>query len=386
MNKIVKITAIMAIVVLGNIHSSEQPLCTVTPSHTNNNNHSLNKEEKSVNYSIILPGANENKGIYSSDNGITNAQATEPYTSLNPKTYVPTGEIETFDLGQTNCIKHFAQQWESNTNKWGLNNVGKNIMYGISHDTATLINALAKTKHEMQEILTKGIVLESVLGSGDNFIWQDAVSTCPQITYLPFARLWLPRLLGSCIYQAYKSNGPQLLSSIKKISPNVPVIIMHNVNDSVHPINDARQAYINARNANHNNVYLMEINTSKSVHYDLLGGQNSNKKLEDIAALQAIYKKEGLPYIRYTPEINHRSSTPTHMSNALDNLQAIKISQVDLHEQIEQIKLQDYQPSIKDVQARINTSTRFGRWTRNAIDAATVGGIAGLIYYKYFRS
>lgn len=163
--------------------------------------------------------------------------------------------------------------------------------------TATLVNWLAGKTFDEQERLVSCIVLESVLGYGNSAIFHTVETFAPRITtFLPFARAWIPWAAKKIQFPLYNPFGKQLIYSAQRISPRIPVIIMHNRNDPQLSINDARKLYCVLRKNDNDNVYLMEIEGSKWVHLDILNGENKIEKNKKIAVIQTIYKKHGLPY------------------------------------------------------------------------------------------
>lgn len=57
----------------------------------------------------------------------------------------------------------------------------------------------------------------------------------------------------------------------------------------------------------------------------------------------------------------------------------------DLSEDITRVNLPDYQPSIEQVQAKINKSTRTSYWVRNTVDFLTVAAVVTYSYNKWFK-
>lgn len=316
---------------------------------------SLNPDQEF--YSILVPGQNGLGGDSFKNNGVINTENHSNFQSLGVNGLGAAQRM--IDLGQDNCVESFKSRLYHD----GCAGNSKNLLFGVSQGTATLVNFLAKKTHAEQEAFTKGLVLESVLGSGNSAILH-TVSNVPVVTYIPFARLWAPWVAKVFAFPYYKPYGQQVFSSIKKISPNIPVVMMHDVNDPQLSINDARQAYVNAKKAGHNRVYLMETeNNGEPRHFDLLGGDPLNdrpKNIAKIAALQAIYKKERLPFTKRTATNNSDEEAGV----------------TDFASKIDQTNLAEYQPSVEVVQTRINNTSRLSFWTRNIIDAAAFVGIA----------
>lgn len=126
---------------------------------------------------------------------------------------------------------------------------------------------------------------------------------------------------------------------------------MHHKNDFQLDVNDARQMYCTLRENGNNNTYLMEVDNQDKAHFDILDTESPQEKSRKIAGLQAIYQKQGLPH------------------------DASKLQQ--------NIRPEDFQPAVQDVKKKIEKSSWKKRWIRNAIDIASIAGIAGWLYSKY---
>jgi len=297
-------------------------------------------------HSIIVPGQNGEGGQNFSKDCVVNTRTKVNYGTLDHRTH--RGKV---DFGQVNCIRRFEGEYGSDVDACS----GNNILFGISQGAATLVNSLARKSHQEQEGMAKGLVLESALGHGNSAIMH-RLSNKPRlaaITYLPFARIWIPWVAKLAAFPAYNPYGMQAISSAQQLSPNLPIIIMHDQHDPCLSINDARAFYctLKSRKGDQHNVYLMELANQEGVgrHLDLLTGEPLHQK-----ALQVIYKKHHLPYS-------------------------------DSYDSIDGIDLTPYQPSVKEVRARITKSTRCSFWTRNTIDILTATTIIGAVYLKYFR-
>jgi hypothetical protein len=294
-------------------------------------------------HAIILPGQNGRGGEYFHENHIVNTE----YTRYKVPEY-------NIDLGQQNCIKHFRDQINDNDDdkKEDTFKNKKLIACGVSQGTATLGNAVSQWTKKKQEEQIGCLVFESVLGSGNSAIVH-TVSNVPILTYLPFARVWLP--LGAMfLFPTYKPWGMQLVKSAKKLSIETPIIIMHGTKDPQLDINDAREFYYELSKRENKkpkqNVYLMEVNTNFPVHTDTL--DHSPNRTKEIAVIQAIYKKHNLPYNKEVLE-KHK----------------------------EQLDLTEYQPDPEAVRQKIHNSTKWQRYLRNTIDLTTTGLIALIATY-----
>jgi hypothetical protein len=286
-------------------------------------------------YSIVVPGQNGKGGKKFIKHGVINTAKLSNYSTRRTKV----------DLGQDNCIQHFEEQYNRDPSAKS----GNNMLFGVSQGTATLVNSLARKTHNQQEGTTKCLVLESVLGHGNSAIMH-TLSNIPVLAYLPFARFWVPWLAKVFVFPTYKPHGKQVFSSAKKLSPNIPIVIMHDKNDPQLSINDARKTYcaLKSRESDQNNVYLLEVEAPHGLgrHIDIL----RNNPVQQ-AALQVIYKKHGLPY-----------------------KQNIDTANVDLTL---------YQPSVKEVRSRINKSSRLSFWIRSIVDTLAATAITGAVYLRY---
>lgn len=169
----------------------------------------------------------------------------------------------------------------------------KMLLYGVGQGASTLINWLARESHEGQEARIQGLVLESVIGSGESALAHMVKNTSSVVKSIPGHAYWLPSVIKYWYFHKYDAQEDQAINSAKKISPNIPVILIHNSRDKQLPINDARALYCVLREKN-DNVYLFETNLAYPMNNGLLKYDRAAHR--KIAAIQAIYKKYGLPY------------------------------------------------------------------------------------------
>lgn len=251
---------------------------------------SLAPQKEQEFYSVILPGQNGLGG--------------ETFHSLNIvntryKFYRTLEDLRRIDLGQENCIRSFVEQLESDA-VLKTDPKPKLLLYGVSQGTATLVNWLAQKSHDEQEKITSCLVLESVLGSGDSAIKHTA-KNIPVVGWLPTSLLSV--VAKTSMFPEYQRHGLNALDSAHKLSPRIPVILMHNIQDIHLSIDDARQLYCVLKKDNRDNVYLFEVDTPRA-HVNLLYFDQNKASLDKRAALQAIYKKHGLPYVStYIPDL-----------------------------------------------------------------------------------
>ncbi|MEX0940570.1 MAG: hypothetical protein WDZ41_04385 [Candidatus Babeliales bacterium] len=253
------------------------------------------------------------------------------------------------DFGQNYCIADFKKQLDE-TFPEKLPNLK---LYGSSQGTATLINWLADQPIEMQNKV-KCLILESVIGSGNNAIVHTCENLVKPIGYLPFAHYWLPICAKIC-FPHYNPLGKQALNSAKKLPNNLPIIIMHAITDPQLSINDARELYCTLREKGNDNIYLFEINTDQPVHSDILRFEtNMNRHQQNYSALQHIFEKYNLPYNK-------------KIKNEL------------------RVNLKNYQPNTQEVKNKIKKNTEVGNFIKKSINTFT--GLAAASYlYSFFSA
>lgn len=327
-------------------------------------------------HAIIIP---EQKHYFIGFGG-TGGEEYEHYNVINTNNILRTEPLDTlwFDFGQDNCINHFENQLHQYKSDKNLDDENFNpILYAISHGTATIINWLTQQSHEEQEKI-KCLILESVIGSGNTNIINTYEKTDPLLTFVPFARLLLP-LEAKIVYPTYNPWGKQLLSSAKKLSPTIPVIIMHSIDDILNSTHDGRQLYCTLLEQRAiNNVYLLEFKdlykdyrffdpVTLSYQYPhnhicilccnvLCGVEEDEKKI-----FRAIYKKHGLPFAKM-------AAGSKGEDNDEDNL--------------DDIDLTEFQPSLETVKQKINNKKNYiSNFARNSIDFLFVSLLVWWCYY-----
>lgn len=262
------------------------------------------------------------------------------YYGANTPGYFRAYEYEKYDLGQDESIKHLNKQFSDDQKI----SAKKTVFFGLEDSTATLTNWLAQKSHKDQEKVTAGLILCNVLGNGNHAI-QHTVSSrqfIAPLSFLPFSRLWLPLLAKGTVLPSYNPLGVQALSSAKKLSANIPVIIIHERRHPDFPINDARKYYRELKAQGNTNAYLMELATD-----DSSGASN-------LEALQAIYRKHRLPV-----DQDLSSNTP--------------------------IDFKKFQPEISQIDKQIKATNGYQPLIRNLIDLTCGAAIIGGLYYKYSK-
>jgi len=223
------------------------------------------------------------------------------------------------------------------------------------------LNKLAQLSHEEQKKRAQCLVLEAVVGSGNSVIMHTASNTrmfyplFPLLTYTPFSRLWIPAAAKLTIYPAYNPFGQQVYKSAKKLSPEIPVVILHDRNDPQCPLNDARDLYCTLRECGNNKAYLIETAGPVAAHVNVL--DNDILRVTHISAIHQIFKENGLPY------------NPDELI-LLRDLMAFKA---------------DFQPDPKDIRRQIARETWTKRYLRNTVDVLSA---SALVYgaYRYVKS
>ena len=261
----------------------------------------IQRESNDHFYSIVLPGQDGSGGESFAPASIITSHTSTIYRSLS-------GYFRT-DLGQKKCIKHFQKQLNNDIHL--QEHKPKLLLYGVDQGTATLVNWLTQKPIDEQEKMVGCLLLEAVLGHQIR-LFDDAAK-----------KLWwtgFPQITARAAYPRCNPYGLSLLASAGKLSPLIPIIIMHNKNDAKRSINDARLLYCILRKNNNKHVYLFEFDHFYSNH-SLLVNDSDAQRIKKTAALQEIYKRCGLPYKKVETE--------------------------------EAIDLQEYQPSTEDLLKRI---------------------------------
>lgn len=307
-------------------------------------------------HSIIMPGMNGGGGNYDNQGNVDfrdNHVVNTPSARTSCYTHLRSG----IDMGQGNCIADFERQYNQDALARATNTA--RLFFGVSQGTATLTNWLAQKNHAEQEQAARLLVLEGVLGSGNHAIMHTVENRVWRpLTYFPFARAWIP-LVAKFAFPSYNPFGKQAISSAKKLSPNIPVVLMHNKGDTETTINDARKYYCTLRESGHNNAYLVETDNGEA-HFNILANCHQEygypERGAKIAALQAIYKEHNLPIAADTS-----SGTPRNPALA-----------------------KSYQPSVQEVRQRISTTNGYKNIARNTIDIVSAALALGAIWWKYF--
>lgn len=299
-------------------------------------------------YSVIMPGQNGLGGGSYRESGLLH---TPECDTFHFDTFRDQSKI---DLGQDNCVADFDRQYQQSGLAAKRAAGKKMLLYAASQGTATVTNWLAQKTHAEQLESTGLVLLEAVLGAGNSAIEHSVANLMGRrcVPYLPFSRVWLPAVAKKMAYPAYNPRGKQAIEEARKLSPNLPIVIMHNKGDRQLSINDARKYYCAVKSQGNSNAYLMEVDKGHG-HIDLLEPSDT----QEISALQKIFQRQVL----------------------FSDLSGVRgFSGFDV--------LKAYQPSVETVEKRIANSEGAKIKLQNTIDAGfcslivagvTVGGYYG---------
>jgi len=177
------------------------------------------------------------------------------------------------DLGQSVCMGCLR-------NAFLEGNPKSVIIHATSQGTATALNYLA---YEDKGRHIKGLVLESVLASGNSAIYHTArgplfgESLINRLIGLPFSYYWAP-YIAKVLMPYYWPSGSQPIKSIEHIPTNIPIIIIHSKRDMQLSYNDACALYYGLRMRGNDNVYL--ISKEGGDHLWLMG-KKDNMGIQD---------------------------------------------------------------------------------------------------------
>lgn len=253
------------------------------------------------------------------------------------------------DLGQKQCTAVCEESYRKH------NCSRRHLFFGVSQGGATAINWLATKNHEEQNQIAKLLVVEGLVASGNDTIVH-RLSNVPWVgpftRYAPFVRVWAPVVAKIVAFPCYNPWwGAQAITSSKKLSPDLPVIIIHGKRDGVCPINGARACYCAIKEQGNKNVYLMEVDNNK--HYEVL---ESHLCADDVTNAETKRKKADLQ------TIYERLNLPTDSSLKHDDDGTPTAAYIQA----------TYQPSIEQVRQRSKVTDRCTRVTRNIIDTCSI--------------
>ncbi len=180
------------------------------------------------------------------------------------------------DLGQDKCIKYLKYEIDTS------NKTEKIIIHATGQGTATALNYLGDDKdaHKID-----GLILESVIASGNQYIIDLLKSSNSTFVNWPLAYYWLPYIsMVRCFVPSYSPSGKQAIKSIRSIPINIPVIIINTKRDT--QAYDAASALYYGLKEHGNYVYLIGDSKTRSVRLI--------ESLEEKNLIQSILKNHKL--------------------------------------------------------------------------------------------
>lgn len=176
------------------------------------------------------------------------------------------------DFGQHNCLEHL-QKTMAHTHK----DDEKFIFHGTSQGTATILNYLAQPNAKKPA----AVILESVLGSGNSAIHHTVNSALYFVRYgfswtnfkinfkakenaafktiakYTLAYYWMP-YFATMFFPPYRpSSGLQAIKSVSAIPNDIPIIIIHAIDDPQLSHDDACALYYGLVQNGNQNVYFI---------------------------------------------------------------------------------------------------------------------------------
>jgi len=234
------------------------------------------------------------------------------------------------DLGQSGCMNKFENALKSNDDEF--------IIYANSQGTATALNFFSKNSAHAGRC--KGMVLESVLASGNSAIYHTITSLLglPKLKWVPWLYYLAPYLAKMVAFPSYSPRGEQPIKSITDLNIDGPVIIAHSEKDPQLSYDDARAIYYALRK-NNKDAYL--ISRKEMGHINILGGNSTVKS------------------------ILGQSTT-----DELDNKSDISQYQPDM---------QDHKVAYDELMKKEQTIMKYGPWPICLMTAGVVVGFAAII-------
>ncbi len=203
---------------------------------------------------------------------------------------------QSIDLGQSCCMKELENSLKNNDDEF--------IVYANSQGTATALNFFSKNpKHAVK---CKGLVLESVLASGNSAIYHTITSPLlglPKLKWVPGLYYLAPYLAKMIAFPSYSPRGGQPIKSVADLNIDGPIIIAHSKKDPQLSYNDARAIYYALRKRG-KDAYL--IGREQIGHINILRDDDDNivKKILNYHGVTFEQNSIGEPDIsKYQPNI-----------------------------------------------------------------------------------
>jgi len=190
----------------------------------------------------------------------------QPHHLFNPTQY----HIATFNYPDSTKIRHevkydhvaLAQENDINRLNQAVNEFDHETMigFGISRGASTFINMMGTIKNPKIKALILEAPFASISDVLSHFIHQTPFSSC-----IPFFET-VAHKLATTIFPQYQTNGLQPIDTIDQIDSEIPMLLIHSIQDEVTPINSSRQLYIKRKQQGCNNVYLLELPSGQHVY------------------------------------------------------------------------------------------------------------------------
>jgi len=207
---------------------------------------------------------------------------------------------QSMDLGQSCCMKELENFLKNNDDKF--------IVYAGSQGTATALNFFSKNpKHAVK---CKGMVLESVLASGNSAIYHTITNPLfgfPKLKWVPGLYYLAPYIAKIVSFPSYSPGGDQPIKSVANLNIEGPIIIAHSEKDPQLSYNDARAIYYALRKDN-KSAYL--INKKEIGHINILCHDDTVKNILEQLGIISKQKTTGkLDISKYQPNLeDHKAA------------------------------------------------------------------------------
>ena len=191
------------------------------------------------------------------------------------------------------------------------------VGFGISRGASTWINYMGTIGNEKIKLLILEAPFATIPDVLYHFLKQQYF-----LSYIPFMNR-AAHLLIAAMFPQYRRSGKQPINTIDGIDPSVAMLFIHSDKDEITPPNASRQLYVKRKRKlselkkDDDNLYILELKNGRHV-YCLKEEKEEGQLFQNVS--HAVFKKYGYPHNK---------------------------------EFAKGIDLKKYQPSIKDVEARI---------------------------------
>ena len=235
--------------------------------------------ESSKTHLLVIPGQNGMGG--------QNVDTVLPYFTNNNRKYEVKTPLTLPDFGQTCCQELLKQAITELQSTDMIRKHDGIILHGSSQGTATTINYAAKNPENI-----KALILESVMLTGNSAIFHTVDNVMlPQQYDLPDSSYYALPYIAKYSYPSYAPIGEQPVNNIDTLSPDLPIIIIHETKDFQLSFKDAQALYAYLTKVRKNkNVYLFAQESERGEHINLLTKNNS----QEIRAIDTILRLHNL--------------------------------------------------------------------------------------------